>query len=224
MAGRSVGDFLIRVVLDEAFRDLALSDPRRAFEGYDLSDSEREILSAGDERLVGLLSAAGAGGGSCTEQVADRAPGQPDSGAGGKLPPVKLLLSLNPRLTQEQGGAPTIAYSASLQAWPGDDHAEHTRADVQWKITITPTIVSTADDALQVSYSAAIRPLGGGFEPTQPRVARPMGAADEPSSDHSTPSAKVKALAQEAKVCQTGQRYPKLIELIHALQPGDGRG
>ncbi|MCP4249640.1 MAG: hypothetical protein GY778_21580, partial [bacterium] len=46
MKGKSTADFLIRVVLDDAFRELALDDPQRAFEGYDLSPAQRELLSS----------------------------------------------------------------------------------------------------------------------------------------------------------------------------------
>jgi len=39
----SAADLLIRAVLAEAFRELALANPERAFEGFDLSEEEEEF-------------------------------------------------------------------------------------------------------------------------------------------------------------------------------------
>ena len=39
----SAADFLVRTVLDGAFRELAIANPQRAFEGYELSEEEKDI-------------------------------------------------------------------------------------------------------------------------------------------------------------------------------------
>lgn len=47
--------YLERVVLDEAFRDLARSDPDASFAGFALSEADRDVLRRQDEAVLGLL-------------------------------------------------------------------------------------------------------------------------------------------------------------------------
>ena len=120
MTRGSAADFLIRTVLDEQFRELAVADPHRAFEGYDLSDREREILLARDGRLLGLLGQA------MGQDEPSVEPPDGDVGAATSasptpgLPEVKLLLRLTPFVAQDPESGQKVSYEASLHPWPDD--------------------------------------------------------------------------------------------------------
>ena len=93
----SLADFLVRTVLDEAFRELARTNPQRAFEGFDLSEDEKEILCARDQRLLGLLGAAVAQENRSGEDRPAEIPSPRGAPTKPSLPEVKLLLRLVPR-------------------------------------------------------------------------------------------------------------------------------
>jgi hypothetical protein len=44
MSQQAVQNLIGRAVMDEAFRQLLFSDPDKAFEGFDLTEAEKEIL------------------------------------------------------------------------------------------------------------------------------------------------------------------------------------
>ena len=44
MSQQAVQNLIGRAVMDEAFRELLFGDPDSAFEGYDLTEEEKEIL------------------------------------------------------------------------------------------------------------------------------------------------------------------------------------
>jgi hypothetical protein len=136
MSRGTVKDYLIRAVLDDAFRELAMRDPRRAVAEYDLSDEEREILCDRDERLLGLLGRVAADDGAGASEMRSpaansdaRAPAgsvKKMHGSGAEnaakpaLPEVKLLLRLVPRAAQSPAAGSPVAYEASLHPWPRD--------------------------------------------------------------------------------------------------------
>ena len=53
-----VGRYLRAVVLDEGLGKLAQANIAKSFEGYDLTEEEREILAGGDHRILALLGEA----------------------------------------------------------------------------------------------------------------------------------------------------------------------
>ncbi len=163
MAHGTATDFLVRAALDDAFRELALTDPQRAFEGYDLSDEERDILCSRDGRLLGLLGAAVAKAKTPIEQTAEDDPPETAESHFPSLPEVNLLLRLDPRVTHAPDSAPSVGYAASLSPWPGeherkppDEEGREQAAEqsndappgVSWIIRITPTVVDSVTDAL----------------------------------------------------------------------------
>ena len=52
MSQQAVQNLIGRAVMDEAFRKLLFSDPDKAFEGYDLTQEEKAILSDLDPEEV----------------------------------------------------------------------------------------------------------------------------------------------------------------------------
>lgn len=90
MTPAPLAEFLIRAVLDDAFRELALSEPERAFEGYDLSEEEREILGARDGRLLGRLGGTVARGEAIGRPPVREPPTEPVETALPRLPEVQM--------------------------------------------------------------------------------------------------------------------------------------
>ena len=54
----NAADYLIRAVLDDEFRRLALTSPEQAFAAFALTAEEQDFLRARDERMLALLGAA----------------------------------------------------------------------------------------------------------------------------------------------------------------------
>jgi hypothetical protein len=239
MVRGSAADFLIRAVLDEAFRELALADPQRAFEGYDLSEAEQQILRSRDGRLLGLLGEAAGQGHAVVEQPARKATAKPAASSLPSLPEVKLLLRLTPHATQQPDGASKVSYAASLHPWPGDrepkgtdpgsgeqaeGHSDGTPPEMAWVIHIVPTVLDAQETGLKVAYSASIQPLAVGTDGTQPPAREPPRALANSPWNHHLESSAAKAAAQAVRACAPSRRYEKLLELVDALQAGDGRG
>ncbi len=239
MARGSAAEYLIRTVLDEEFRELASTDPRRAFEGYELSDEEQEILCARDARLLGLLGQAFAQAKTVVEPPAAEVRSDASEQQLTSLAAVKLLLRLAPQGKQEPDSTSAVAYAATLEPWPGDDQlqaAEATSAaeagqagqspppEVAWIIRIQPTVLESQAAGLKVAYSASILPLTGSTENASSPTpdAGPTSAASP--WHHHTESAAAQAAAGAVRASDAEGRYEKLLDLIHALQTGDERG
>lgn len=239
MTRGSAADFLIRTVLDEAFRELALADPSRAFEGYDLSEEQQEILRSRDERLLGLLGTAVPHAKASVEHPAKGGATEVAKAPLANLPEVKLLLRLEPHTDQLPDSTSAVAYAASLSSWPGDHELTKTAPEssapaerrddgalpeLAWVVRILPTVVKAQAAGLQVAYSASIHPLAVGADEkrTSPRGATSAGARSPWT--HHTESAAAKAAAQAVQTGDARERYQKLLELIYALQTGDDHG
>jgi len=239
MTRGSAADFLIRTVLDEAFRELAMADPQRAFEGYNLSEKEQEILRSRDDRLLGLLGEAAAYGEALVEHPAEDEPSKTAASSLPTLPEVKLLLQLVPHSAQQRDSTSSVAYAASLHPWPGDhdskradaESGEHTGKHndpalpgVAWIIRITPTVLDAQENGLKVAYSASIHPFGVGTEEEQPPTQEATQALAGSPWNHQIESSAAKVAARAVRASDASRRYEKLLELIHALQTGDDRG
>lgn len=231
MTGKSAADFLVRAVLDEAFRDLALSNPQRAFEGFDLTEEEKEILRVRDHRVLGLLGDVVRRQEAVAEPPVEKAPA---TGVAQTLPglaEVKLLLRLVPQVVGSPGSEPKVSYAASLHPWPVDDEpeggaaptengAEAEAAEVRWLIRIAPEVVESRDTGLAVAYSASIHPVTAEVNQTGPADrAAPPETTGLPWKHH-VDSPAVRSAAQAVQAADASQRYAKLLELVHALQTG----
>jgi len=238
MTRKSAANFLVRAVLDEAFRDLALSNPQRAFEGFDLTDEEKEILRGRDHRVLGLLGDAVRPQEPVAEPPLEKAPPTPVAPTLPSLPEVKLLLRLVPQAVPSPGSEPKVSYAASLHPWPADDKpeggpnsaaptengAEAAAAEVRWLIRIAPEVVESRDTGLAVAYSASIHPVTAEIDETGPADrAAPPEAGGSPWNHHlDSPAAR--AAAKAVQSADPSQRYAKLLELVHALQTGGNDG
>lgn len=231
----SAADFLIRAVLDEAFRELALADPERAFEGFDLSEEEEETLRSRDRRLLGLLGDAVAHRQALAEHPLQKEHTDPAAPALPSLPEVQLLLRLVPHAAQSPDSEPKVSYAASLHPWPCDDelktgadideqlegHADAAVRGVTWIIRIAPSVVESRETGMVVAYSASIHPLMTDPDQTRLSVREPTQELASPPWNHHVESAAAKTAARAVQAADPGQRYRKLLELVHALQTGD---
>ena len=233
MTRKSAADFLVRAVLDEAFRDLALSNPERGFEGFDLTEEEKEILRSRDHRVLGLLGDAVRPQEAVAEAPVEKAPATPVEPTEPNLAEVKLLLRLIPQVTGSPGSEPKVSYAASLHSWPVGDEpeggAEPTEnggatAEVRWLIRIAPEVLESLDSGLAVAYCASIHPVTAEVEETGPADrAAPAEAAGAPWNHH-VDSPAVRAATKAVQAADPSQRYTKLLELVHALQTGGHDG
>ncbi|MCK4659218.1 MAG: hypothetical protein KAV82_06810 [Phycisphaerae bacterium] len=239
MTRGSATDFLIRALLDEAFRELAMTDARRAFEGYDLSDEERNILHSQDERVLGLLGKAVTRGEASAEPSERRGPSNTETASLLVLPEVKLLLRLAPHTPQPSEPGSQMTYEASLRPWPGDLTSKGTDAEggrpieepddgmppaIEWMIRVTPTVVDSQEAGLKVSYSASIHPFTVGPDRIHASAQEATQALASPPWNHHIASSAAKTAAKAVRVCGAGERYEKLLDLIHDLQTGDASG
>ena len=234
----SIADFLVRTVLDEAFRELTLSNPQRAFEGFDLTTKEKEILCARDHRLLGLLGAVVTQGKPVAEHPSPQAPSTPATPTLPALPEVMLLLRLAPRAAPGADSGAEVAYEASLHPWAGDGAAttgpntaeqdergaDAAVGEVRWMIRITPQVVNAKDSGLEVAYSASIHPVTGPDEPAPPPAMRPTAELSGSPWNHHVESSAARAAARAVHAAEPGQRYARLLELVQALQTGDESG
>ena len=236
MTRKSAANFLVRAVLDETFRDLALSNPQRAFEGFDLTEEEKEILRGRDHRVLGLLGDAVRLQEPVAEPTLEKAPPTPVAPTLPGLPEVKFLLRLIPQAVPSPGSDPKVSYAASLHPWPADDEPKGgsnsaaptengaEAAEVRWLIRIAPEVVESRDTGLAVAYSASIHPVTAEVDETGPADrAAPPEAAGSPWNHHlDSPAAR--AAAKAVQSADPSQRYAKLLELVNALQTGGHDG
>lgn len=238
MKGGTLADFLVRVVLDEAFRELAVADPQRAFDRYDLAEQEKDILASRDSRLLGLLGNAMAHSEPAAGQSPESEPVEASVPAVPSLPRVKLLLRLGPQFVETPKSGPQVAYTASLQPWPGDDEPKsgldtHERAkgdvgvagqELAWVIRIVPVVVGAGETGLEVAYSASIDRFMTDPSQTQVPVCEPERDSAGAPWNHHVESAAARAAARSVRAADPDQRYAKLLDLVHALQTGDDGG
>jgi hypothetical protein len=234
----SAADFLVRTVLDEAFRELAIANPQRAFEGYELSEEEKDILRSRDHRLLGLLGEAVAHKEALAEQPLQKEHFDPTGPTLPSLPEVKLLLRLAPHVPQSPGSEPKVTYAASLHPWPCDDELKtgpdadeqakgQTGAavgEVGWIIRIVPNVVESREAGLTVAYSASIHPMMTDSDQTPPSAREPTEELASPPWNHHVESSAAKTAVRAVQAADPGERYGKLLELVHALQTGDNGG
>lgn len=227
----SVADFLVRVVLDESFRELALADPQSALEGFDVTKEEKDILCSRDHRLLGLLGDAVTRREEVAQPSSQVEPSEQVQAAVPKLADVKLVLRLAPQASE---GA--VSYAASLHPWTVNaepdsetdeqttDAAGTTSGEVAWIIRIVPSVVEFREADMAVSYSASIQPLvtnpAGDCESDR----APANVLASPPWNHHVESSAAKDAAKAVAAAKPDQRYGKLLELVHALQTGDEGG
>lgn len=217
--------YLERAAVDLAFRDLALADPARSFQGFGLSASEQDLLLRRDARVLGLSVDAAAAEAPPARPAAGSAPGEVAPTAP-PLSPVELLLRLVVVPRQQADGALHLEHHVSLHALPAAGAAlplpeavpAGAPAPVDFHVTLLPRAALQPDGRLALSFEPRIRPLG--------ESAPPAGLAASASSspwNHRLQGEAVSAAAAAVHAAAPGERQARLLELIQAMTPGEDR-
>jgi len=180
--------FLVRMALDDAFRDLVRRDPDAAFTGYALDEAQREALRHPDE---GWLSLLGGVVRAAAPEVHSAVVSEPEAPS---LPEARLLLALRPH-TLSDG---RLGWGVTLHSWPTQADADALRFLV--RVTPRGTVV---DGALRGTYAATIQPAPapGPDEDIAPGVAE-------------TPRPSALAHAEAVRSAPPAERYARLRDLL----------
>ena len=227
-------EFLIKSVLDTAFRELAQSDPDAALEGFDLSEDEKHMLIGGDERVLSLLGRVLPHSGAVQhgpEPACERT-SEPSSYSPQTLPEINLRMRLVPHAVASPDDQVELSYSASLHPWTDDPaswdqpvggaaEAASTAAAVDFKIRVVPTMIPLPGSEPKLAYSATIQ--------SPEEKVRTVALTGETESGDPSPrpppyhgdSLAARQAAAEVLQAEPNQRYPKLLQLISALRRGD---
>lgn len=183
--------FLVRIALDDAFRDLVARDPDAAFEGYALDEAQKAALRRPDEGWLALLGGVVRGS---APQVHTPTASTPQAPA---LAEARLLLTLRP--AELPSGR--LGWGASLYGWPSEADPDALR----FVVRIAPR-GEIVDGALRGTFQATIQaaPLPGTPE-----------AAGVPGSPHAGGSSDATARAAAAvRAAGQADRYGRLRDLL----------
>lgn len=214
--------FLKRTVLDQAFRELARTDPEVAFQGFELTAEEQDILRHGDERMLNLLGRVLQADWQLSPESAAHTESSPVSTVpepdAPSLPLVDLTLRLTPFVSETEDGDPAYRFAASLHPWPMPDAAQaDANVAVDFHIHIVPTIIRPSGASAQVSYAATID--GRMRDDLTPETPADASSSVVPRYfGHSLAAEQASKAVLEAT---PSERRAKLHALAHALRTGD---
>jgi hypothetical protein len=227
---------LIASALNADLRRQLLESPEEVFQGFDLTEEEKDLLRRPDHRLLRLLGTALAherGSPAQGPQAAAMPPPQPHAVVEAPtLPDVTLLVTLVPCAQYEDGRLQKISYAvwvnplprdtdpASLPPPPGAVFPGKPLTPLHAVIQVSALPMQDAAGNPLIGLSAVFRQSSNITTPPPPESAgRPAGSpfgSDLRSGEVQTAIAAVRS-------APAGERYDKLIDLMHALHRGEGR-
>jgi hypothetical protein len=211
MGDDALRQFLEKVVLDDTFRELASSDPDRAFEGFDLTDWHREVLRRQDHEVLALLGEVLRDEKGSLPQRVETGPTSEPTGTVPDLDEAQLVVHLRPYAHQDEQGAIQLTYAASIHQWPAPA-AEP--GMVSFLLRVMPQAALAAGGQLHISYAAMIQPAPRpGEDPPPPGPPVPQSS----SGPLAVPSEVVNA-TDAVRAASPEDRYQRLLDLIEALQ------
>jgi hypothetical protein len=230
-----IDQLLIASALDADLRRQLLESPEEAFRGFDLTEEEKDLLRRPDHRLLRLLGTA------LAHERPSSAPAPPAAAAAQQphavveaptLPDVSLLLTLVPCAQYENGRLRKISYAVWVNPLPpGADPASmpppqgavfpgQPLTPLHAVIQVSPLHMQDADGHPLIGLSAAFRQSSNVTAPPPSESAgRPYGSLfgnDLRSED-------VRTAVTAVRNAPTGQKYDRLIDLLHALRGGEAR-
>ena len=224
---------LVASALDADLRRRLLESPEEAFQDFELTEEQKDLLRRPDHRLLPLLGAA------LAHETESRAPEPKPSTAVSQphaivrartLPDISLALTLVPCAQYENGRLNTFAYAVWVNPLPpGADPAglPPPEGGVLPGQPLTPlhaviqvSAVQTQDAAggPQVGLTASLRQSSNVAAPPPPEAAGRPGASPFGSD---LASEAVRAAVAAVRSAPSGQRYGRLIDLIHTLAGGE---
>jgi hypothetical protein len=223
-----IDQLLIASALDADLLRRLRESPEEAFQGFDLTDEEKDLLRHPDHRLLPLLGAA------LAHQRTSPAPAPPAAQAAvsephavvdrGKLPDVSLVLTLVPCAQYEEDGRlvsiryavwvnplPAGADPASLPPPPGATFPGQPLTPLHAVIQVSPLQIEGS-----IGLSAIFR------QSTNIAAPRLPGSAGKPDGKD-LGSEQIQTAVAAVRNAPAGERYEKLVDLIHVLREGKGR-
>jgi hypothetical protein len=226
--------FLVASAFDAELRRRLVESPEEAFQGFDLTEEEKDLLRRPDHRLLPLLGAALARErDSRAETKASTAAPQPHAVIRARtLPDISLALTLVPCAQYENGRLHAIAYAAWVNPLPqGADPSSlpppqgaalpgQPLTPLHAVIQVCAVQTEDAAGGPRVNLSASFRQSSNVTAPPRPEAAGRPGGSPFGSG---LASESVRAAVTAVRSAPSGERYGKLIDLLHALGGGVGR-
>lgn len=221
---------LIASALDADLRQRLLESPEEAFQDFDLTEEEQDLLRRPDHRLLRLLGAALAHNreSSAPGPAAPTAVSEPHAVVqASTLPDLSLLLTVVPCAQYEDGRLKTFAYAVWVNPLPeGTDPASmpppqgavfpgQPLAPLHAVIQVSTVQMQDAAGGPQVGLSASFRQSSNITAPPPPETAGRPGVSPFGSDLN---SGEVQAAVAAVRSAPSDQRYGRLIDLMHALR------
>ncbi len=197
--------FLVRSVLDPAFRDLVKQSPQEAFQGFDLSADEQATVRRGDAGMLQLLAAASS---------ASRAGSDAGGGTSSVAPPPPADGSAAP------GTAPDFASVRRAAAAPPAAPVT-ALPPITLQLKIQPW-AQQSPEGLRLSFTSTIEHAGAqdpGAQPAGEQAASADSAAPQAWSawDHDLTSDQAIRAASAARAAEPQDRRHHILELMRVM-------
>jgi hypothetical protein len=226
---------LIDSALDADLLRKLQESPEEAFQGFALTEEEKDLLRRPDHRLLRLLGAALAHERISSAPVPQAATNaqQPHAVVDAPaLPDLSLVLTLVPCAQYENGRLHKVSYAVWVNPLPaGADPANvpppqgaafpgQPLTPLHAVIQVSPLAMQDAVGLPLIGLSAVFRQSTNISAPPPPESAgRPDGSPFGSALD----SEQVKTAIAGVRSAPDGQRYDRLIDLLHALRGGESR-
>lgn len=242
MAKPGIDQLLIDSALEPELCRRLRESPDEVFKDFDLTEGEKEILRSPDHRLLPLLGAA------LARQIKSSAPveGAPvvanppsevevqavSDAAPRALPDTLMAFTVVPCALHENGQFKGITYvmwvnplvegtdPASLPPPAGTVLPGQPLTPLHWVLRISAVQSQDAAGTPQVSIWGSFQQAVGASLPPPPESAGNPAASPFKSPMDSAP---VKAAVAAVRHAPSGEKYDRLVDLLHALHQGDVR-
>jgi len=239
-----VSQLLIASAMDADLCRRLLESPEETFQGYELTEEEKELLRRPDQRLLYLFGVALAQQRELSSREAPReaygdaqavsiAAPQPHAVVEARtLPAISLALTLVPCAQYENGQLSTFAYAvwvnplaegtdpAALPIPQGVALPGQPLTPLHAVIQVSAVQLPDRDGKPRVGLSASLRRSSNVTAPPPPESA---GRPGTPPFGSDLGDIEVQSAVAAVRNASGGDRYDRLIELIHALRGGDVR-
>jgi len=229
-----IDQLLIAVALDADVRRRLVDFPEEAFQDFDLTEEEKDLLRRPDQRLLPLLGAviAHQRASPAPEPRAASAAPQPHAVVEAPtLPDFTLVLTLVPCAHYENGRVHKLSYAVWVNPLPADADPEslpplpgavfpgQPLTPLHAVIQVSPLPMEDAAGQPLIGLSAAFRKSSNiAAPPPHESAGRPAGSPFGSDLRSAEVQAAVAAVRGTSTSPATGERYNRLIDLLHVLR------
>jgi hypothetical protein len=208
-----ISQLLIDSALDPDLRRRVLESPDEVFPHFDLSEEEKDVLRRPDHRLMQYLGAALGQKTTAGPVAASPAPHAVIQAA--MLPDIAMVLTVVPCARYENEQLQSISYAVWVNPLPpGADPATlpPPQGSSIPRTALTPLHAVIQLNALQLQDAAGKPQVG-----LSASLRQSTNMAAPPVQQSPARSEALRAAATAVKSAPAGERYPKLLDLIHTL-------